>query len=58
MLSAFSSLATILTQNKLIGNHFIDWKQNLHIVFTVTDHAYVLTTPCLEEPAVGAKAAT
>ena len=42
---AISPLATILTQNKLTGNNFIDWKRNLEIFLTVEDHAYVLTTP-------------
>ena len=56
MSSAFSPLATILTQNKLIGNNFIDWKRNLDIVLTVEDHAYVLNTSCPEEPAMGATA--
>ena len=51
---AFNPLATILTQKKLIGNNFIDWKRNLDIVLTAEDHAYVLTTPCLEEPTTSA----
>ena len=45
MSSAFSPLATILTQNKLTRNNFIDWKRNLDIVLTAEDHVYVLTTP-------------
>ena len=57
MSSAFSLLATIFTQNKLTGNNFIDWKINLDIVLNVEDHTYVLTTPCPEEPTVGATAA-
>ena len=57
MSSAFSPLATILTQNKLIGNNFIDWRRNLDIVLTAEDHAYVLTTPFPEEPATGATVA-
>ena len=56
MSSAFSPLATILTQNKLTKNNFIDWKRNLDIVLTAEDHAYVLTTLCPEEPAAGAMA--
>ena len=44
MSSAFSPLATILTQNKLTENNFIDWKRNLDIVLTMEDHAYVFTT--------------
>ena len=57
MSSTFSPLATILTQNKLTGNNFIDWKRNLDIVLTMKDYAYVLTTPCPEEPVAGAMAA-
>ena len=57
MSSAFSPLATILTQNKLTRSNFIDWKRNLDIVLTVEDYAYIITTPCLEEPATGASAA-
>ena len=57
MSSAFSPLATILTQNKLTRNNFIDWKRNLNIVLTMEDHAYVLTTPCSKEPAAGATVA-
>ena len=56
MSSAFSPLATILTQNMLTRNDFINWKRNLDIVLTVKDHAYVLTNPCPEEPAIGATA--
>ena len=56
MSSAFSPLATILTQNKLTGNNFIEWKRNLDIVLTMKDHVYVLTTPCVEEPVSGAMA--
>ena len=54
MSSTFSPLAIILTQNKLTRNNFIDWKRNLDIVLTAKDHAYILTTPCPEEPATGA----
>ena len=45
------------TKNKLTENNFIDWKRNLDIVLTAEDHAYVLTTPCPEEPVVSAMAA-
>ena len=58
MSSAFNPLATILTQNKLTGNNFIDWKRNLDIDLTAEDHVYVLTTPCPKEPVAGAMAAT
>ena len=55
--SAFSPLATILTQN-ITENNFIDWKIILDIILTVEDHMYIFTTPCPEEPAAGAVAAT
>ena len=54
---AFNPIATILTQNKLIENNFIDWKCNLDIVLTVEDHAYILTIPFPDELATGATAA-
>ena len=56
-MSAFSPLATILTQNKLTGNNYVDWKRNLDIVLTIEDHIYVLSTPCPLEPPANAAAA-
>ena len=53
-MSAFSPLATILTQNKLTGNNYIEWKHNLGIVLTAEDYIYVLTTPCPPEPPANA----
>ena len=38
IMSAFSPLATILTQNKLTGNNYVEWKRNLNIVLTAEDH--------------------
>ena len=55
--STFSPLASILTQNKLTENNFIDWKRNLDIVLTAEDHTYVLTTLCPEESTAGAMVA-
>ena len=49
-MSIFSPLATILTQNKLTGNNYVEWKGNLDIVLTVEDHIYVISTPCPPEP--------
>ena len=54
---AFSPLATILTQNKLIGNNCVEWKRNLDIVLTMEDNIYVLSTPCPPEPSTKAAAA-
>ena len=56
-MSAFSPLATILTQNKLTGNNYVEWKGNLNIVLTAEDHIYVLSTPCPPEPPANAAAA-
>ena len=56
-MSAFSPLATILTQNKLTGNNYVDWKRNLDIVLTTKDHIYVLSTLCSLEPPANAAAA-
>ena len=55
-MSVFSPLATILTQNKLTGNNYVEWKRNLDIVLTVEDHIYVLFTPCPPEPSANAMA--
>ena len=49
-MSTFSLLATILIQNKLTENNYVEWKHNLDIVLTVEDHIYVLSTPCPSEP--------
>ena len=56
-MSAFSPLATILTQNKLIRNNYVQWKRNLDIVLTIEDHIYVLTTACPLEPLANATTA-
>ena len=56
-MSAFSPLATILTQNKLTGNNYVEWKCNLDIVLTAEDHIYVLSTSCPLEPPANAAAA-
>ena len=56
-MSAFSPLATILTQNKLTGNNYVEWKRNLDIVLTTEDHIYGLSTPCPPEPPTNATAA-
>ena len=45
-----SPLAMILTQNKLTGENYVDWKRNLDIVLTVKNHKMVLTKPCPIEP--------
>ena len=55
-MSVFSPLATILTQNKLTGNNYVEWKCNLDIVLTAKDHIYVLSTPCPPEPLANAAA--
>ena len=45
-----SPLTTILSQNRLTGENYVDWKRNLDIVLTVDGHKYILTTPCPPKP--------
>ena len=45
-------LYTLLTQNKLDNNNYVDWKHNLDIVLMVDKHQWVLYTPCLVAPTV------
>jgi hypothetical protein len=33
-----------------MGPNYMDWKQNLHIIFTVEEYKYVLYNPC---PVIG-----
>ena len=44
---ALNPLFTLLTQNKLDSDNYVDWKSNLDIVLTVDKHKWVLFTPCL-----------
>ena len=55
-MSAFIPLPTILTQNKLSGNNYVEWKYNLDIVLTAEDNIYVLSTPYPPEPPTNAAA--
>ena len=45
-----SPLAMILTQNKLMGENYVDWKRNLDILLTAKNYKIVLTKPCPNEP--------
>ena len=45
-----SPLAMILTQNKLTGDNYVDWKRNLDIVLTAENHKQALTKSCPLEP--------
>ena len=45
-----SPFAMILTQNKLTGENYIDWKRNLDMVLTAENHKMALTKPCPIEP--------
>ena len=47
---SFNSLSVILSQKKLIGENFIDWKRNLNIVLTYEKHKFVFLEACLPEP--------
>ncbi|KAH9752503.1 Integrase catalytic domain-containing protein [Citrus sinensis] len=50
-MSSLSPLTSILSQNKLTGENYIDWKRNLFIVLTAENYKYVLTQPCPPVPA-------
>lgn len=50
-ISSLSPLTIILSQNKLTGENYIDWKRNLFIVLTAENYKYVLTQPCPPVPA-------
>ena len=47
----YSKSTIILSQNKLTGENYIDWKRNIFIVLTVENYKYVLTQPCPPVPA-------
>ncbi|KAL5564989.1 hypothetical protein UlMin_028153 [Ulmus minor] len=51
---SFNPLSVILSQNKLIGENFTDWKRNLNIVLTSEKHKFVLLEACPPEPAANA----
>ena len=45
-----SPLAIILSQNKLTGENFVDWKRNLDIVLTHENHKRALNELCPPKP--------
>ena len=47
---ALNPLSTLLIQNKLDGENYVDWKCNVDIVLTADKHRWVFTTPCLAQP--------
>ncbi|KAL5570983.1 hypothetical protein UlMin_020580 [Ulmus minor] len=47
---AQSSLSSILNQNKLTGDNFVDWKRNLLIILSFEKHKYVLEKYCPPVP--------
>ncbi|XP_016455430.1 uncharacterized protein LOC107779498 [Nicotiana tabacum] len=47
---AFNPLTAILTQNKLEGPNYVDWKRNLDIVLIAEEYKFVLDEVCLEKP--------
>ncbi|KAL5564742.1 hypothetical protein UlMin_027906 [Ulmus minor] len=51
---SFNPLSVILSQNKLIGENFTDWKRNLNIVLTSEKHKFVLLEACPPETAANA----
>ncbi|KAL5545007.1 hypothetical protein UlMin_008791 [Ulmus minor] len=51
------SLSSILNQNKLTGDNFVDWKRNLLIVLSFEKHKYVLEKECPPVPNENASSA-
>ncbi|KAL5570148.1 hypothetical protein UlMin_026723 [Ulmus minor] len=43
-------LSSILNQNKLTGDNFVDWKKNLLIVLSFEKHKYVIERDCQPIP--------
>ncbi|XP_019251359.1 PREDICTED: uncharacterized protein LOC109230302 [Nicotiana attenuata] len=41
-MTAFNPLTTILTQNKLEGPNYVDWKRNLDIVLIAEEYKFML----------------
>ncbi|RVX02180.1 Retrovirus-related Pol polyprotein from transposon TNT 1-94 [Vitis vinifera] len=53
-MTSFNPLANILTQNKLEGPNYVDWKRNLDILLTAEEYKFVLSEMCPEKPGEGA----
>ncbi|KAL6323869.1 hypothetical protein AAG906_005865 [Vitis piasezkii] len=53
-MTSFNPLANILTQNKLEGPNYVDWKRNLDILLTAEEYKFVLSEVCPEKPGEGA----
>ena len=51
---SFNPLSVILSQNKLTGENFTDWKRNLNIVLTYEKHKFTLLEACPPKPAANA----
>nr|XP_016502796.1 PREDICTED: uncharacterized protein LOC107820943 [Nicotiana tabacum] len=49
-MTAFNPLTAILTQNKLEGPNYVDWKRNLDIVLIAEEYKFVLDEVCPEKP--------
>ena len=48
--SSFNSLSAILTQNKLNGQNYVDWKRNLDIALTTEGYKFILSSHKPSEP--------
>ncbi|KAL5581101.1 hypothetical protein UlMin_013543 [Ulmus minor] len=51
---SFNPQSIILSQNKLTGENFTDWKRNLNIVLTSEKHKFVLLEAFPPEPVTNA----
>nr|XP_009606827.1 uncharacterized protein LOC104101115 [Nicotiana tomentosiformis] len=48
-MTAFNPFAAILTQNKLEGPNYVDWKRNLDIVLIAEEYKFMLDEVCPEK---------
>ncbi|XP_075103506.1 uncharacterized protein LOC142178077 [Nicotiana tabacum] len=49
-MTVFNPLTAILTQNKLEGSNYVDWKRNLDIVLIAEEYKFVLDEVCPKKP--------
>ncbi|XP_019253801.1 PREDICTED: uncharacterized protein LOC109232484 [Nicotiana attenuata] len=49
-MTAFNPITAILTQNKLKGPNYVDWKQNMDVVLIAEEFKFVLDEVCPEKP--------
>ena len=50
----FNPLSVFMSQHKLTGDNYIDWKRNLNTMLIAEGHSYVLVEPCPPNPPANA----